>query len=213
MTIEYVRGERLFLVELPNWKRAVDIVGSSVGIMLFAPVMAIVAVAIKLTSPGPVLFRQMRTGSGGRRFTFYKFRSMVTDAEFRKRELMCHNHRQGPVFKMANDPRVTPLGRFIRKWSLDELPQLFNVLGGAMSLVGPRPLPHDESARQDGWHNRRLDVTPGITGLWQVSARDDDSFDHWVRLDIEYIKKRSLALDLRILVRTLPAVLSRKGAE
>jgi lipopolysaccharide/colanic/teichoic acid biosynthesis glycosyltransferase len=211
-TIAYLSGESLFTRELPVWKRAIDIMGSLVGITVSAPIMLAIAAAIKLMSPGPVLFCQQRSGHGGKPFTFYKFRSMVKNADELKDELRIFNERQGPAFKMANDPRVTAVGRFIRKWSLDELPQFFNVLKGDMSLVGPRPLPCEETLRQDPWHSKRLEVTPGITCLWQVYARHDESFERWVRLDIEYASKQSLVLDLTLLLKTLPAVVSRRGA-
>jgi len=143
---------------------------------------------------------------------FYKFRSMVIDAEARKKDLLKYNERTGPAFKMTDDPRVTRVGNFIRKWSLDELPQFFNVLCGDLSLVGPRPLPLEEASQHNQWQDRRLHVSPGITCLWQVYARHDKSFDRWARLDIEYIMRRSLRLDLKILLKTPLDVLSRKGA-
>lgn len=203
----------LFCRAVPVWKRTVDVLGALIGIIIAAPVMIPAALCIKCTSPGPILFRQQRTGLGGRPFTLYKFRSMYPDAEQRKRELMRFNERQGPVFKMTNDPRITPVGKFIRKWSIDELPQLFNVLFGDMSLVGPRPLPVEESNGCDQWHRRRLDVKPGVTCLWQVMSRDASSFDEWARLDIEYITRHSFLLDVRILVMTIPAVFSHRGAK
>jgi len=204
--------ETLFYRPLPIWKRIMDIVGAIVALIVFSPMMLIVAMAIKLTSKGPVFFTQQRAGLGGRPFTFYKFRSMTIDAEARKKELLKHNERTGPAFKMTDDPRVTHVGDFIRKWSIDELPQLFNVLRGDLSLVGPRPLPIEEASQHDQWQDRRLCITPGITCLWQVYARHDKCFDRWTRLDIEYITRRSPLLDIKILLRTLPAVLSRKGA-
>jgi lipopolysaccharide/colanic/teichoic acid biosynthesis glycosyltransferase len=177
--------------------------------------MLVVALTIRLTSPGPVLFRQQRSGLNGRPFTMLKFRSMVTDAEQRKQELASLNEMSGPVFKLTNDPRVTSVGRFLRKWSIDELPQLVNVLRGEMSLVGPRPLPVAEVARFDDLaHRRRLSVRPGLTCLWQISGRNEvRDFKDWVRLDLEYIDNWSLWLDLRILVRTVPAVLTAAGAK
>ncbi len=196
---------------MPRWKRSVDVVGAVLGIVCFAPVMLAIAAAITLTSPGKVIFRQKRAGLGGAPFDFLKFRSMVADAEERKGDLIRFNERTGPAFKMARDPRVTPIGRLIRKWSLDELPQFFNVLRGDMSLVGPRPLPYDEYLRQDLWHHRRCEVKPGITCLWQVYARHDPSFDRWVRLDLEYMAHQSLALDLAILMKTVFAVLRPGG--
>ncbi len=202
-----------FTKKTPVWKRVIDIVGSAVLIILFSPIMFATAVAIKLTSKGPVIFKQQRAGVGGAPFTFYKFRSMVTDAEEKKKELLKHNLRTGPVFKMENDPRVILVGRIIRKWSLDELPQFFNVLKGDMSLVGPRPPTMDEVPEYINWHNRRLEIKPGITCIWQICARHNKCFENWVRLDIEYARSQSFLLDLKILLLTLPAVISQKGAQ
>lgn len=204
--------EQIFVRRIPLWKRGMDILGAIVGLVVFSPVMLAVTIAIKLTSKGPVIFKQKRAGLGGKPFTFYKFRSMVIDAEDKKKQLMKFNFRTGPVFKMNNDPRITTVGKFIRKSSLDELPQFYNVLRGDMSLVGPRPPTLDEVPQYDSWQNRRLEVKPGITCIWQISARHDSDFDNWVRLDIEYVKKKSLLLDIKILLLTMPAVLSRKGA-
>jgi len=177
--------------------------------------LVIVAILIKLTSPGPVFFRQQRSGLNGAPFTLYKFRTMVTNAEQLKHELAAMNEMNGPVFKVTGDPRITPIGKFLRKFSLDELPQLYNVLRGEMSLVGPRPLPVDEVKRfYDLAHRRRLSIKPGITCLWQISGRNNVSdFKDWVRLDLEYIDHWSLWLDLKILWRTLPAVLAGTGAK
>jgi lipopolysaccharide/colanic/teichoic acid biosynthesis glycosyltransferase/GGDEF domain-containing protein len=205
-------ADLLFIPPEPPWKRPLDILGAILGIILTAPLMLVVALAVKLTSRGPVLFRQERAGLGGRPFAFYKFRSMVVDAEAHKHELLALNERNGPVFKVKNDPRITPVGRFIRKWSLDELPQFFNVLKGDMSLVGPRPPTLDEVPQYRKWHAGRLRVKPGITCIWQVTARHLRDFDTWVRLDIRYQRERSFLLDLKILFCTLPAVLLRRGA-
>lgn len=205
-------GHALFARPFPLWKRAMDICGALLGLCAFAPIMITIAVLIKLTSKGPVLFKQKRGGMGGKTFYLYKFRSMTADAEARKRELMQFNERSGVAFKMKNDPRVTPIGRFIRKTSLDELPQLFNVLRGDMSIVGPRPLPVNEEEAYSAWHWRRLDVKPGLTCIWQVTSRHDRDFDRWVRLDLEYIRKRSFLLDLSLIFRTIPAVLTQRGA-
>jgi len=196
-------------------KQVGDFLGALVLLVLLAPLFVLVALVIKLTSPGPVLFRQQRCGLNGRPFTMYKFRSMVTDAEQRKHELERLNEMSGPVFKLSDDPRVTPIGRWLRRYSLDELPQLFNVLRGEMSLVGPRPLPVDEVKRFDdfAWR-RRLSVRPGLTCLWQISGRSNvTDFKEWVRLDLEYIDNWSLWLDLKILLRTIPVVLLAKGAK
>jgi exopolysaccharide biosynthesis polyprenyl glycosylphosphotransferase len=195
-------------------KQAIDVVGAFLLLALSGWVLAAAALAIKLTSPGPVLFRQRRCGLNGRPFTMLKFRSMVSDAEQRRVELEALNEMSGPVFKLTNDPRITPVGRWLRKWSIDELPQLLNVLRGEMSLVGPRPLPVDEVERfDDPSHRRRLSVKPGITCLWQVSGRNEvRDFRDWVRLDLEYIDNWSLWLDLKILFRTVPVVLVGTGA-
>jgi exopolysaccharide biosynthesis polyprenyl glycosylphosphotransferase len=194
-----------------------DFVGALLLLVLLIviPVIPLIALAIKLTSPGPVFFRQQRSGLNGSPFTLYKFRTMVTNAEQFKHELEAMNEMSGPVFKVTNDPRVTPIGKFLRKYSLDELPQLYNVLRTEMSLVGPRPLPVDEVKRFENLaHRRRLSVKPGLTCLWQISGRNQISdFRDWVRLDLEYIDNWSLWLDLKILVRTIPAVLIGTGAK
>lgn len=196
-------------------KQLLDFVGALVGIVLLALPLAVVALMVRLTSPGPVLFRQQRSGLNGRPFALYKFRTMVTNAEQLKHELEAMNEMSGPVFKVTDDPRITPVGRFLRKFSIDELPQLYNVLRGEMSLVGPRPLPVDEVKRfNDLAHRRRLSVKPGLTCLWQISGRNEvKDFRDWVRLDLEYIDNWSLWLDVKILFRTLPAVLAGTGAK
>jgi exopolysaccharide biosynthesis polyprenyl glycosylphosphotransferase len=195
-------------------KGVLDFVGALLALVVSAVPFIIVAIVIRLTSKGPVLFRQKRAGLNGQPFTMYKFRTMVSDAEQRKQELAALNEMSGPVFKVTNDPRVTPIGRFLRRYSVDELPQLLNVLRGDMSLVGPRPLPVDEVKQfSDMAHRRRLSVKPGITCLWQISGRNNVSdFKEWVRLDLEYIDNWSLWLDLKILLRTIPAVLTGAGA-
>jgi exopolysaccharide biosynthesis polyprenyl glycosylphosphotransferase len=196
-------------------KQMMDTFGSLVLLICLSWMFALIALLIKLTSPGPVLFRQQRSGINGRPFTIYKFRTMVTNAEQLKHELDAMNEMTGPVFKVSNDPRITPIGRFLRKYSLDEFPQLFNVLRGEMSLVGPRPLPVDEVKRfYDLAHRRRLSVKPGLTCLWQIRGRSNvTDFQEWVRLDLEYIDNWSLWLDFKILCGTLPAVLSGAGAK
>ncbi len=196
-------------------KQAIDFGGALAMLVLLSPVLLLCALAVKITSPGPILFRQKRSGINGRPFTMYKFRSMGTNAEQRKHELAAMNEMSGPVFKVANDPRITPIGRFLRRFSLDELPQLFNVLKGAMSLVGPRPLPVDETRRfEDLAHRRRLSVKPGLTCLWQISGRNEvNEFSDWVRLDLEYIDNWSLWLDIKILFRTIPVVFIGTGAK
>jgi lipopolysaccharide/colanic/teichoic acid biosynthesis glycosyltransferase len=177
------------------------------------PLLLLVALAIKVFSPGPVLFTQWRSGLGGRPFRIYKFRTMVPDADRIKDTLLSKNEQDGPAFKMKRDPRVTRIGRILRVTSLDELPQLWNVLKGDMSLVGPRPLPLSESQACDTWHRRRMDVVPGLTCTWQISARGSVSFAEWVRMDRNYIRRRSLFHDVKLLALTVPAVLARRGAK
>jgi exopolysaccharide biosynthesis polyprenyl glycosylphosphotransferase len=196
-------------------KQVIDLAAAFVLLIPLAPLFLVVTLLIKLTSPGPVLFRQQRSGLNGRPFTMLKFRSMVSDAEQLKQELAALNEMTGPVFKLAGDPRVTPVGRFLRRFSIDEFPQLINVLRGEMSLVGPRPLPVDEVMRFDDFaHRRRLSVKPGLTCLWQVSGRNNvTDFKDWVRLDLEYIDNWSLWLDFKILLRTIPVVVMGTGAK
>lgn len=195
-------------------KRVLDVLVSGLGLLVLLLLFPIIAALIKATSPGPVFFRQVRSGLNGRQFMLYKFRSMVVDAETQQAKLQALNELNGPVFKLTNDPRLTPVGRWLRKTSIDELPQLFNVLKGQMSLVGPRPLPTYEVARHEAWQRRRLSIPPGITGYWQVNGRNRvTDFDEWTRLDLEYIDRWSLALDMKILLKTIPAVLSGNGAK
>jgi exopolysaccharide biosynthesis polyprenyl glycosylphosphotransferase len=194
------------------FKRSMDVVGAAFGLVLVSPFMAIVALLIRCDSPGPVIYCAKRTGAKGRTFSCLKFRSMVTDAEHLKEELRSRNQRQGPIFKITDDPRVTPIGRIIRRYSLDELPQLWNVLRGEMSLVGPRPHPVDEVNHYELQHYRRLDVKPGITGLWQITARGCPSFDLNMHLDLTYIENWNLRLDLRILASTIRVLFSPEGA-
>ena len=196
-------------------KQVLDIVAAFVALVSLCWLFALISLLIKWTSRGPVFFRQQRSGLNGQPFTMLKFRSMVSDAEQRKHELAALNEMNGPVFKVTDDPRITPIGRWLRKYSLDELPQLWNVLRGEMSLVGPRPLPVDEVKRFDDLaHRRRLSVKPGLTCLWQISGRNNvTDFKDWVRLDLEYIDNWSLWLDLKILARTIPVVLSGSGAK
>jgi exopolysaccharide biosynthesis polyprenyl glycosylphosphotransferase len=192
-------------------KRATDVVGAVIGLILAAPFLAILALMIRFDSPGRVFYVATRVGHKGRKFSCYKLRTMVAGAESQKEELRRNNERNGPFFKMRNDPRITPLGRWLRRLSLDEVPQLWNVLKGDMSLVGPRPHPVDDYQRYDIEHLRRLDVKPGLTGLWQVSARRDPSFETNMALDLEYIENWSLWLDGKILLKTFPAVLRAEG--
>jgi exopolysaccharide biosynthesis polyprenyl glycosylphosphotransferase len=193
-------------------KRLVDVLISLVALPLAMPIMIVTAIAIKLDSHGPVFFMQNRVGKWGKPFKCYKFRSMYVDAEARKAELMHLNEADEIVFKIADDPRVTRVGRIIRKLSIDEVPQIFNVLRGEMSWVGPRPPVPSEVAQYAYDQMMRLTVTPGITGLQQVSGRSTLSFNRWIELDLEYIQQQSLAKDIEILVKTIPAVISGKGA-
>jgi exopolysaccharide biosynthesis polyprenyl glycosylphosphotransferase len=193
-------------------KRAVDVTLAALLLFLGTPVVLMIALAIKLTSGGNILFRQTRCGLNGRFFTLYKFRTMVEGAEDRRLELQHLNEMDGPVFKLRSDPRVTFLGRFLRRFSLDELPQLWNVLRGDMSLVGPRPPIPEEVAKYQRWQRRRLAMKPGLTCLWQVSGRNNLDFDRWMQLDLEYIDSWTPMLDFKILLKTIPAVLSGKGA-
>jgi exopolysaccharide biosynthesis polyprenyl glycosylphosphotransferase len=194
-------------------KRVLDFSVALIVLVIVSPVMLMAALLIKVTSPGPIFFTQKRIGRNKRKFTIYKFRSMTVDAESRIEQMHHLNEVSGPVFKIMNDPRITPVGRFLRKTSIDELPQLFNVLKGDMSLVGPRPLPiRDYEGFSEDWHRRRFSVRPGITCLWQVNGRSSIPFEKWMELDMQYIDKWSLWLDLKILARTIPAVLKGFGA-
>ena len=194
-------------------KRAIDIVGALAGLIILAPVLLLAAIAIKLTSAGPIIYAQNRCGLNKRPLRMYKFRSMSADAETQQPSLEKRNEACGPVFKIRDDPRITPLGRLLRKSSVDELPQLWNVLRGDMSLVGPRPLPWRDVGRITRPSDmRRFSMRPGLTCLWQVSGRSNLPFERWVELDLEYIDNWSLPRDLLILIQTIPAVLSGKGA-
>jgi exopolysaccharide biosynthesis polyprenyl glycosylphosphotransferase len=194
-------------------KRMADLAGAAAALAILTPVFAVIALAVKLDSPGPVFFGQTRVGQNGRRFRMWKFRSMTPDAEDRLAELECRNDVVGAAFKMRDDPRVTRVGRWLRRTSLDELPQLVNVLRGEMSLVGPRPLPVRDVERMSAdWQRRRFSVRPGLTGLWQAGGRHQVAFDEWMRLDLDYIDNWSLLLDLKILLRTVPAVWTGAGA-
>jgi exopolysaccharide biosynthesis polyprenyl glycosylphosphotransferase len=215
-----VEGLPLMWVDQPQFtgarrviKRALDVIVSIGAIVVLAPVLVAIGLAVRLTSRGPAIYRSTRNGQGGRTFTVYKFRSMYRDADERRRELLQHNaHGDSVLFKMRQDPRVTPVGRVLRKLSLDELPQLFNILLGSMSLVGPRPPLPDEVERYEGHTHRRLLVKPGLTGLWQVSGRSDLSWEESVRLDLYYVENWSLGFDFAIIARTVWAVLQRRGA-
>ena len=193
-------------------KRLLDVVVSLAGLVILSPLVALISVLVKVESRGPAYFRQVRCGLNGRRFVLLKFRSMVHDAERQQKALEGLNEMTGPVFKMRNDPRITRIGAFLRKTSLDELPQLWNVLRGDMSLVGPRPPLPSEVQKYERWHRRRLSMKPGITCLWQVSGRNAIDFEEWMKLDMQYIDNWSLGLDFKILAKTIPAVLSSRGA-
>lgn len=197
---------------LRHGKRFLDQLASLFGLILLSPLFLAVAIAIKLDTPGPILYRSVRVGKGGKTFTFYKLRSMIHGAEQYRHRIAHLNEVTGPVFKIARDPRITRVGRILRRTSLDELPQILNIMKGDMTLVGPRPPLPDEVRQYEPWQLRRLSVRPGLTCLWQISGRSRLSFDEWMRLDMEYIARRGFALDLKILVRTIPAVLSGKGA-
>jgi len=201
-----LRGFNLFI------KRVLDIALALVALVVAAIPMLFIALLITATSPGPVLFRQKRAGKNGALFVCYKFRTMHQDAEERKEEVRHLNEAVGPMFKIKNDPRRTAVGKVLRRTSLDELPNLFNILKGEMSWVGPRPPTPDEAASYSDWQRKRLDVTPGLTGLWQVSGRSDLTFEEMVKLDLYYAENWSLALDTKIILKTIPAVLKREGA-
>ncbi|HET8528148.1 MAG TPA: sugar transferase [Gaiellaceae bacterium] len=218
---EYVAGQGVPLFELRppvfaglDWavKRAFDVTVSSLLVLLGTPVWALIALAVKLDSPGPVFYRDRRVGLGEREFGMFKFRSMYTDASERQAALEEDNEASGPLFKIKDDPRVTRVGKFLRRYSIDELPQVLNVLRGEMSLVGPRPLPLRDYVQLEEWHRKRYLVLPGMTGLWQVSGRIELTFDDLVRLDFYYLENWSIWLDISILAKTLPAVAARRGA-
>jgi exopolysaccharide biosynthesis polyprenyl glycosylphosphotransferase len=195
-------------------KRLFDFVGSGIGLVILSPLFLVVSVLIKATSAGPVFFKQERCTLYGRKFIFYKFRTMIADAESRLKDILKYNEMNGPVFKMTNDPRVTVIGKWLRKFSIDELPQLWNVLKGDMSLVGPRPPLPEEVKQYDIWQRRKLSMRPGITCLWQTSGRSRIAdFRDWIKLDLEYIDKWSLGLDFKILFKTIPVVLFGIGAK
>jgi exopolysaccharide biosynthesis polyprenyl glycosylphosphotransferase len=195
-------------------RRLLDIALASAILLSFGPLFMIpAAILIKLTSPGPILFKQLRCGLNGRQFVMYKFRSMIDNAEQLRVELETLNEMDGPVFKSSRDPRITFIGKILRRFSVDELPQVFNVLRGDMSLVGPRPPLPQEVARYERWHRRRLSMKPGMTCLWQISGRNEVSFEDWMKLDLTYIDNWSLLLDLKILLKTVPVVLMGRGAK
>ena len=203
------KGYPIFRATYDVCGRIVDIAVSALVLLLFLPMFGIIAATIKKESSGPVFFLQRRCGRNGREFNMYKFRTMVANAEAVRDDIMHKNEVDGPMLKMAQDPRVTRVGKLLRKTSLDELPQLFNVLKGDMRLVGPRPLPMDEMKYCPQWRNNRLKVRPGMTGLWQVHARDSHRFCDWIRYDLDYVKSRSAWLDIRILAKTAKSLVRR----
>jgi lipopolysaccharide/colanic/teichoic acid biosynthesis glycosyltransferase len=194
-------------------KRGIDIVGGSIGLVVTSPIIVAAMLAIKWDDSGPALYKQIREGYRGRTFTIIKLRTMVVDAEHSQSDLRAHSHRDGPAFKIVRDPRVTRVGHFLRKTCIDELPQLWNVIKGDMSLVGPRPLPLHESRACDRWHRRRLDVRPGLTCDWQIDKTQADTFDEWMRLDLRYIDRFSLLRDLQLIVKTIRVPLAGRGSE
>lgn len=193
-------------------KRTIDIIGAGSGLVLLSPIIAIVACAVKFTSKGPIFFSQKRVGKNGKLFDMYKFRSMVVNAEELKEKLAHQNEMSGPMFKMKDDPRVTKVGKFIRKTSLDELPQLWNVLKGEMSLVGPRPSLPKEVAQFENWMCKRLTVKPGLTCYWQVSGRNNIGFEEWMRLDNKYVDERNLWIDIKLIFKTVLVLFGDKNA-
>ena len=203
--------QRFFTQPLTWYQRLRDIVAASLGLLCLSPLLLLVSLVVKFTSQGPVLFRQQRTGLGGKPFTILKFRTMRMGAEEEKAALLSQSEQDGPAFKMTRDPRITSVGGFLRRTSLDELPQLWNVLCGDMTLVGPRPLPCEEIDSCSNWQRRRLDVTPGLTCTWQVSGRSMVSFSEWMRLDLDYIQRRSASGDLSLIVRTIRVVFKGTG--
>ena len=202
--------ERHFAEPLPLWKRSIDVVVSGLAILAVSPILAATAIAIKLTSPGPIFYSQMRDGRGGRKFWIHKFRTMIVNADAVKAKLQALNEQDGPAFKIKNDPRVTAVGRFLRRTCIDELPQLWNVLKGEMTLVGPRPMCSKEALECEQWQRRRLDLTPGLTCLWQIQ-RQRPPFVDWMRMDLRYVKERSFCNDMGLIAKTIPAIVGRDG--
>lgn len=204
--------EAIFVRPLPKWKRCLDVLGAAFGLVVLSPLLLGTMALIKLTSRGPVLFKQQREGLGGKLFTIYKFRTMYLDADKRKDALRANSEQDGPCFKMEHDPRITPLGRFLRKSCIDELPQLWNVLIGDMTLVGPRPLDYRESHKIHQWGRRRLEVTPGLTCIWQVHGKSRVSFNEWMRMDIRYMRRRGFLFDLKLIRQTIQQVLLHRAS-
>ncbi len=210
--IETKALEVLFTRKLKAWKRMLDLAGASFGLIALSPLLLLIAVLIKLTSKGPILFKQERDGLGGRRFVIYKFRTMRQDAERLKAELRKFSEQDGPAFKLTHDPRVTTLGRFLRKSCMDELPQLWNIIKGDMTLVGPRPLDSKEAENIKSWGRRRLEITPGLTCIWQVHGKSKVQFNEWMRMDIRYIAQQNIKRDLTLIWETIVAVLTHRAS-
>jgi lipopolysaccharide/colanic/teichoic acid biosynthesis glycosyltransferase len=204
--------ETLFIKPLPAWKRAIDVFGAGLGLLMLSPLLLLTVLLIKLTSRGPVFFTQIRDGLGGCPFRIVKFRTMFVGADARKAALRAQSEQDGPCFKMKNDPRITRIGRYLRKSCIDELPQLWNVLKGDMTLVGPRPLDSREAREITGWGRRRLEVTPGLTCIWQVHGKSRVSFAEWMRMDIRYIATRNFLRDMKLILETAAAVVLHKAS-
>jgi lipopolysaccharide/colanic/teichoic acid biosynthesis glycosyltransferase len=222
-TVETVGAARVHVINEEAWaeqsffdtaaKRSIDVIGATMGLVFALPILLMAIIAIRLTSPGPALYRQVREGRRGKAFTIYKLRTMVVDAERLQDSLRELSHRDGPAFKLNHDPRVTAVGKLLRATCMDELPQLWNVFKGEMSLVGPRPLPLHESRACNHWQRRRLDVLPGLTCFWQVNKERVKSFDEWMRLDLEYVDRRNLWIDAGLVYRTLAVALLGRGSQ
>ena len=210
MELKFENKQNLRVYEI--CKRTIDIIGAGLGLILLSPIIAIVACAVKVTSKGPIFFSQKRVGKNGELFEMYKFRSMVVNAEELKENLEDQNEMSGPMFKIKDDPRITKVGKFIRKTSIDELPQLWNVLKGDMSLVGPRPSLPKEVEQFDNWMFKRLSVRPGLTCYWQVSGRNNIDFEDWMKLDCRYVDERNLWIDIKLIFKTVFVLFGDKNA-
>lgn len=210
MELKFENKQNLRVYEI--FKRIIDIIGAGLGLILLSPIIAIVACAVKVTSKGPIFFSQKRVGKNGELFEMYKFRSMVVNAEELKENLEDQNEMSGPMFKIKDDPRVTKVGKFIRKTSIDELPQLWNILKGDMSLVGPRPSLPKEVEQFDNWMFKRLSVRPGLTCYWQVSGRNNIDFEDWMKLDVKYVEERNIWIDIKLIFKTIFVLFCDKNA-
>lgn len=210
MELKFENKQNLRVYEI--FKRIIDIIGAGLGLILLSPIIAIVACAVKVTSKGPIFFSQKRVGKNGELFEMYKFRSMVVNAEELKGNLEDQNEMSGPMFKIKDDPRITKVGKFIRKTSIDELPQLWNILKGDMSLVGPRPSLPKEVEQFDNWMFKRLSVRPGLTCYWQVSGRNNIDFEDWMKLDVKYVDERNIWIDIKLIFKTIFVLFGDKNA-